>query len=261
MRAHPTKFTTLFTLGILAAAAAFGMDIAAAEPCPGHAGALGTARVIAVDVAAYPRVGRKHFKRTLPLAPKEVVLTFDDGPLPGTTPRVLDALKHECVKATFFLLGRNATANLALVRRIREEGHSVGHHTFNHPLLSRMSPDVALAEIDRGIAAVEAAAESRTGGAPVTSFFRFPGFASTPRLLERLSDRGIIVFGADLWASDWNPMTPERQLQLVLDRIEASQGGILLLHDTAPQTAAMLPALLRALKRKGYGVVHIIPGR
>lgn len=74
MRTHLTKFTTLFALGTLAAAAS-GMDIAAAEPCPGHAGALGTARVIAVDAAAYPRVGRKHFKQTLPLAPKEVVLT------------------------------------------------------------------------------------------------------------------------------------------------------------------------------------------
>lgn len=159
------------------------------------------------------------------------------------------------------MLGRNATANRTLVRRIREEGHSVGHHTFNHPLLSRMSPDAAMTEIDRGIAAVEAAAESRTGGAPIMSFFRFPGFASTPLLLERLSARGIVAFGADLRASDWNPMTPERQLQLVLGRIEASQGGILLLHDTVPQTAAMLPALLRALKRKGYGVVHIVPGR
>src|ERR1700752_3493506 len=81
---------------------------AAAAPCPGNPDALGTERVLAVNAAATPRVGRKHFTATLPLARKEVVLTFDAGPWPGTTSRVLDALRHECVKATFFLLGRNA---------------------------------------------------------------------------------------------------------------------------------------------------------
>ena len=79
-----------------------------AAPCPGNADALGTARVLDVDAATTPRVGRKQFPQTLPLAPKEVVLTFDDGPWPGTTERVLDALRQECVRATFFLIGRNA---------------------------------------------------------------------------------------------------------------------------------------------------------
>ncbi|MBI4274924.1 MAG: polysaccharide deacetylase family protein [Rhizobiales bacterium] len=230
----------------------------AAGSCPGNADALGTARVLGVNVAAHPRIGRKHFAQTLPLNPMEVVLTFDDGPLPGTTPRVLEALKHECVRATFFLLGRNATANPVLVRRITAEGHSVGHHTFSHPLLSRLSPNAAEAEIDRGIAAVDAAVQGRAGKSPATPFFRFPGFASTPLLLERLEKRGIIVFGADLWASDWNVMAPERELRLVLERLEANRGGILLLHDTVAQTAAMLPALLRALKGRGFRIVHVI---
>src|SRR5215475_9010009 len=87
--------------------------------CPGNPDALGTARVLAVDAATTPRVGRKHFPQTLPLGPKEIVLTFDDGPWPGTTPRVLDALKRECVLASFFLLGRNAVAHPELVRRER----------------------------------------------------------------------------------------------------------------------------------------------
>ena len=76
----------------------------------------------------HPRVGRKHFPQTLPLAPKEVVLTFDDGPEPGTTGRVLDALKRECVRASFFLLGRSAAAHPALARRELAEGHTVAHH-------------------------------------------------------------------------------------------------------------------------------------
>ena len=84
----------------------FGLTGTAAQAqalCEGRADALGTARVLAVDAATTPRVGRKSFPQTLPLAPHEVVLTFDDGPWPGTTPRVLDALKAECVRATFFI--------------------------------------------------------------------------------------------------------------------------------------------------------------
>jgi len=228
-------------------------------PCPGNPDALGTARTLAVDAATLPRVGRKHFPQTLPLAPKEVVLTFDDGPEPGTTPRVLDALKRECVQASFFLLGRSALAHPDLVRRERAEGHTVAHHTFQHPLLNRMSIAAAQAEGDRGFAAVDTALYGRADGAPKTPFFRFPGFASSPALLDWLQQRGITVFGADLWASDWDPMTPEQQLALVLRRLEANRGGIVLFHDTKRQTAAMVPAFLKVLKARGYKVVHLEP--
>src|SRR5215831_20710310 len=115
----------------------------AEPPCPGNPDALSTSRVITIDAATTPAVGRKQFPTTLPLADKEVVLTFDDGPWPGTTNRVLDALKHECVQATFFLLGRNAATNPALARRALAEGHTIAHHSYAHPLLSRMSPAAA----------------------------------------------------------------------------------------------------------------------
>src|SRR5207344_2157113 len=91
---------------LLAVACAALPTIALAEPCPGNPDALGTARVLNVS-ATTPRVGRKQFPATLPLAPKEVVLTFDDGPWPGTSERILEALRQECVRATFFLIGRN----------------------------------------------------------------------------------------------------------------------------------------------------------
>ena len=78
-------------------------------------------------------------------------------------------------------------------------------------------------------------------------------------MLARLERRGIVVFGADLWASDWNPMTADRELRLMLDRLELTGGGIVLFHDTKAQTAAMLPSLLRVLKRRGYRVVHTVP--
>lgn len=238
---------------------AFAAPTAKAEPCPGNSQALGTERVLAVDAASTPRVGRKHFMDTLPLARKELVLTFDDGPWPGTTPKVLDALKRECVRATFFLLGRNAQAQPALARRALAEGHSIGHHTFAHPLLDRMPLAKAEAEIDRGIAADELALYGERRGNPTTPFFRFPGFASNTALLERMRQRGLVVFGADVWASDWDPMSPEQQLSLILARIERVGRGIVLFHDTKAQTAQILPAFLRELKRRGYRIVHAVP--
>jgi len=239
---------------------------AAAQDCPGNPDALGTARVLRVDAATSPRVGRKQFATTLPLAAKEVVLTFDDGPWPGTTPKVLDALAHECVRATFFLLGRNALAAPAIARREVAAGHTIGYHTFSHPLLSRMSLAAADAEVDRGIAAVDRAAygdakESNEHPAkPHTPFFRFPGFAASPALLARMQARGLVVFGADLWASDWNPMTPAQELGLVLHRLDLAGRGIILLHDTKAETARMVPGFLRALKARGYRVVHVVQG-
>ncbi len=247
----------MFLLFLLGALAVTG-TAATAQACPGNANALGTERVLVVDPATYPRVGRKHFPQTLPLRPKEVVLTFDDGPEPGTTARVLDALKRECARASFFVLGRSSLAHPALVRRELQEGHTVAHHTFRHPLLDRIPIERAEAEIDRGFAAVDTALYGKAGRHPVTPFFRFPGFASSRALLERLERRHIAVFGADLWASDWLRMTPAQQLALVLGRLAATRGGILLFHDTKAQTAAMLPEFLHALKGRGYSVVHVV---
>jgi peptidoglycan/xylan/chitin deacetylase (PgdA/CDA1 family) len=234
---------------------------ASAESCPGNPQALGTERVLRVDAGTTPRVGRKHFPSTLPLNAKELVLTFDDGPWPGTTSKVLDALKAECVHATFFLLGRNVAAHPQLARRALSEGHTLGHHTYSHPLLNRMALPRAEAEIDRGIAADEVALFGSRRSTPATPFFRFPGFASNQVLLDRLAARGIVVFGADVWASDWLPMSPQQELRLVLSRIEQAGRGIVLFHDTKAQTASMLPAFLRELKRRGFRVVHVIPAK
>ena len=245
----------------IAAAAALVPLAARAQPCPGNPQALGTARTIEADASTTPRVGRKQFPGTLPLQPKELVLTFDDGPWPNTTLKVLDALKRECVQATFFLLGRNVQAHPQIARRELAEGHSLGHHTFSHPLLGHMRLAKAEAEINRGIAADEYALYGQRRSDPATPFFRFPGFVSSPALFAYLQDRGIVVFGADVWASDWRPMTPEQELHLLLSRIETVGRGIVLLHDTKAQTARMLPAFLRALKQRGYRIVHVVPSR
>lgn len=243
------RIVMLLVLGLLP-------ELAAATECPGNPDALGTERVLVVDGAVTPRVGRKSFPTTLPLEPKEVVLTFDDGPNPGTTERVLAALKRECVRATFFLIGKHAESYPELVRRTYAEGHTIGNHTYSHPWLSQIMPARAQAEIDRGFSAIQAALGPSH---KMAQFFRFPGFTSTQALLDNLEKRHIPVFGADLWASDWNPMTPVETMNLTLRRLTATGGGILLFHDTQPHTVAMLPEFLRELKRRGFRIVHTVP--
>lgn len=226
--------------------------------------ALGTSRILEVGTQGGPAIGLKSYPQTLRLSDHEVVLTFDDGPLPGPTGAVLDALARECVKATFFLIGRNAAQYPALVRREIAEGHTVAHHSQSHPEATLRGLPAAEAERDlvRGIAAVEKAgwgAEARPE-APHVPFFRFPGFADTPALRAFLASRNIAVFGADVWASDWKPMAPEVQLDLLMMRLDAAGRGIVLLHDTRQQTVAMLPRFLAELKRRGYRIVHLVPG-
>ena len=240
-------------LGIILASLA-QIASAQAATCP-RQDALGTSRVLAVDATTTPRVGLKSFPQTLPLQDHEVVLTFDDGPWPPTTPKVLAALAHECVRATFFLIGKPASEHPELVRRIAAEGHTIGTHTWTHFSLAQIKPDDAVDQIEHGISAVHAALQ----GAPLAPFFRFPGFESTQATLDLLQSRGIMVFGTDLWASDWNPMTPKQELKILTDRLKAAHKGIILLHDPKAHTAAMLPAFLRYLKENHYHVVHLEP--
>ena len=226
--------------------------------------ALGTARDIAIDVGKAPiHVGLKSYPQTLRLADHEVVLTFDDGPNKVTTPEVLDALREQCVRATFFLIGRNAATNARLVRREIAEGHTVGHHSNTHPFFTLRGFDdaSAKADIEAGISEVEKAGYDHPAppSHPHVPFFRFPGFADTPSLVAYLDAQKIAVFGTDLWASDWLKMTPEYEREHVIALLERAphHSGIILFHDTKASTAAMLPAFLRELREKHYRVVHL----
>lgn len=231
---------------------------APAAQCPRKA-TLGTSRILRVDAATFPRVGLKNFPQTLPLRDHEVVLTFDDGPWPPTTPKVLATLAAECVHATFFLIGKPTSEHPELAKRIAAEGHTIGHHTWTHFSLMRIPPADAVEQIDHGISAVEMALHGVATTTPSTPFFRFPGFETTKATLDLLKSRGIVVFGADLWASDWNKMTPKQELNLLIARLKVARKGIILLHDPKAQTAAMLPAFLRYLRDNDYHVVHIVP--
>src|SRR5260370_31311069 len=136
---HRQKRARKFTNALAASLVASMAWIAAAKAadCP-RKGPLGTSRILRVDAATTPRVGLKSFPQTLPLGDHEVVLTFDDGPWPPTTPRVLAALASECVQATFFLIGKPSSEHPDLVPRIAAEGHTIGHHTWLHRSLMQI---------------------------------------------------------------------------------------------------------------------------
>lgn len=243
-----TPLAFLLSLALLLAPAA----VIAAPSCPQSAA---PARVIEIDTSAGPLFGdiSKQHKEPSFLAEKEVVLTFDDGPMPWVTRSILDTLDAHCAKATFFSVGRMAAAYPDTVREITNRGHTLGGHTWSHPLnLRRLKLDKALDEIERGFTAVALA--NRDGVAP---FFRFPGLSDSAPLLAALQRRGIATFTVDVVSDDSYIADPKRLAALTLARIEARKGGIVLFHDIKPATAKALPAILAELTSRGYRFVHI----
>lgn len=240
------------------AAALFHVGAARAQNCPGHPDALGTSRVLTIDPSQYRHVGTMQYKETLPLADKEVVLTFDDGPLPPYSNEVLDILTAQCVKATFFIVGAMAKAYPDVVRREHDAGYTIGTHSEDHPLhFARLSSDRLAAEIDGGIAAVNAALGDRGAVAP---FFRIPGLDRSDAVEAALAARSIVVFSVDVVADDWHRhIAPAQIIKRAMTRLEKRGRGILLLHDIHPWTVAALPGLLKALKERGFRVVQVVP--
>jgi peptidoglycan/xylan/chitin deacetylase (PgdA/CDA1 family) len=242
--------------GVLAAV--FKVCPALAEDCPGNPDALGTSRTIAVDPAKTPRIGSMSYPQTLPLEPKEVVLTFDDGPQPKYTGQVLETLAHECVKANFFIIGSLAKEYPQWVQREAREGHIIGNHTETHPrYIDHIAQEKAIAEIDKAASHIEEALAP--AGFKMAPFFRFPGFRHTEALDQYVNKQGYAAIGADFPADDWTFIGPDTVLKRALDRLEKRGSGILLLHDIHQRTATILPRLLRELKARGYKVVQMVP--
>jgi peptidoglycan/xylan/chitin deacetylase (PgdA/CDA1 family) len=231
---------------------------ARAQDCPGHPDAIGTSRVITIDPSDYQRVGTLNYAQTLPLDDHEVVLTFDDGPIAPYSNQVLDILASQCAKGLFFLVGEMAKAYPAVVRRIRDEGHTIGSHSQDHPLrFDRISDAKVRWEIDAGIDNVSAALGDGGGLAP---FFRIPGFGRTDVVESELAARSLVVFSTDTVADDWHRHISASQIiARAMSRLEAKGKGMLLLHDIHPWTVAALPGLLKALKDKGFHIVQVVP--
>ncbi|MDA9489743.1 polysaccharide deacetylase family protein [Bradyrhizobium sp. CCBAU 11361] len=248
-----TRSWIVLCLGLLTV----GTPAAFAADCPGHPDALGTSRTLVVDPHEHPRIGTMQYRETLPLKDHEVVLTFDDGPLPKYSNQVLQILADECIKATFFIIGGQAKANPEGVRKLVAAGHTVGTHSMNHPLtFDRMGIEKFEPEINGGIEWTSAAMTDPSKLAP---FFRIPGLMRAEGVENYLISRGIQVWSADFPADDWRHVSSDRVYQLAIQRLEAKGKGILLLHDIQARTVAALPKIIRDLKARGYRIVHVVP--
>lgn len=233
---------------------------ALAESCQDNPHALGTSRVLTLDTSKGLEVGQQ-YGHDLPLANKEVVLTFDDGPLPLFSEKVRRTLKAECVRATFFLVGRNAASHPDFVRQLAADGHTIGSHTFSHAMNFDKKPFAfGVSQIDRGIFAVNKALKGSPDQETVAPFFRFPGLNGTHELRGRLKQRGIGVFDINIEGGDWIKGTSSDDvLRRVMRQLRRERRGIVLLHDIQQRTAEMLPRFLKLLKKQGYKVVHLVP--
>lgn len=247
---------SIVALFLLAFSAAAVSPALAEETCPNPKDALGVSRIVEIDTKAGPLFGdmSKYDREPRFLEPMEVVLTFDDGPLPRYTKPILDALDKFCTKATFFSVGKMAMAYPDMMKEVIGRGHTLGTHTWSHPLnLRRLSLAGAKDQIERGFAAVALAA----GDQPIAPFFRFPGLSDSGPLLAYLQERGIAAFTVDVVSNDSYIGSSQRLAQRTLAQIELRKGGIVLFHDIKASTAKALPTILAELKKGGYKIVHL----
>ena len=237
-----------------AAAAPAPAPIAKIPPCAANPDGLGIARVVEIDTTGGPGFGFEHYKAYDFLQNKEVVLTFDDGPWPGNTKAVLEALAAHCTKATFFTIGKHALYHPDILKQVAAAGHTIGTHTYSHVDLAKLQPDQAKEEIEKGFSAVKLA----MGGAAPSSFFRFPLLRGPQDMEAYLGSRNVGIFSTDIDSFDFkHGKKPEAVIKTVMEKLEKKGKGIVLLHDFQKTTAQALPALLTELKAKGYKIVHL----
>ena len=233
-----------------------GIAPAMAGSCPGNPNAIGTSRTITVEPSALPRIGSMQYHSTLPLNDHEVAITFDDGPLPPYTNRILDTLAADCVKVTYFLVGEMARNYPAVVRRMYNEGHTIGTHSYDHPLIfQHLSLEGVTREVDGGIASVDAALGDPKALSP---FFRIPGLGRSQTVEDYLTEKSLVTWSADVVADDWRHIGAKEIVKRAMRRLDEKGRGILLLHDIHPATVMALPSLLNELKDKGYHVVQVV---
>ncbi len=198
--------------------------------------------------------------------PGLIALTFDDGPDPEWTPDILDILKQENVPATFFVIGKNGQAHPELLRRIINEGHELGNHTFTHPNLGEIPGRITDLELN----ATQRLIESVTGRSTV--LFRPPYFgdaeADKPEEVEpaiRAEKLGYIIVGLRIDPSDWKPGATadeivEKTVKRAMDTNSETRGQVVLLHDSGGDRAATvqaLPRLIHELRARGFKFVPV----
>src|SRR3984893_6893116 len=247
------------------AAAAAPQSAAAPAPSPAKSAptcdkpdGMGLTRVVEIDTTGGPAFGTEHFKQYDFLRDKEVVLTFDDGPWPENTPRVLRALTNMCLKATFFEIGQHATGRPDISKMLAEAGMTVGSHPWSHKDLAKnpFAKDIEQAkqEIEMGVSAVHMAVDG-----PIAPFFRFPDLQQPPDLMNYLRTRNTAIFSTDIDTFDFKIHQPEDVIKSAMTKLAKNGKGILLMHDFQHGTAEALPEVLRQLKAGGYKIVHMVP--
>jgi peptidoglycan/xylan/chitin deacetylase (PgdA/CDA1 family) len=255
-----TALTFALALTMSAAAAtAWAEDAKVPAPAPVQAkcdnpNALGVARVVQIDTTGGPGFGFEHFKAYDFLRDKEVVFTFDDGPWPGNTERVLKALADQCTKAVFFPIGKHAGYHPEILKEVVKAGHTVGSHTWSHKDLSTLSDEEAKAEIEKGIAAVSIA----LGNQPIAPFFRFPALRHPPTMVKYLGTRNVAIFSTDMDSFDFKMRRPEQVIKSVMAKLAKHGKGIILMHDFQHATSEAVPELFKQMKAAGYKVVQVV---
>lgn len=192
-------------------------------------------------------------------APNQIVLTFDDGPHPVYTAAILDALRDHDVPATFFVVGNNAMRAPELVHRMVEEGHEIGSHTFMHPRMDQISYYRSVVEVN----SVQKLISGMTGRA--MRLYREPFMRSEGPLtaaqtepLRLLHTAGYVVAGSDIVPLDWKDTPADDIVAHVVENVESGAGNIIVLHDAGDdrtQTVQAVPALIEALRERGYEFV------
>jgi peptidoglycan/xylan/chitin deacetylase (PgdA/CDA1 family) len=233
---------------------------AAAKPAIACANpnAMGVSRVVEIDTSGGPGFGSQHFKTYDFLRDHEVALTFDDGPWPSNTQAVLKALADQCLRATFFPIGKHATYHPEILKQVVAAGHTVGSHTWSHAdlqaAMKKGGQDAAIEEIEKGASAVRMMA-----GAPTAPFFRFPDLRHPPEMLTYLGGRNIASFSTDIDSFDFKIKKPEELTRSLIGKLNKLGKGIILMHDFQKGTASALPQILGELQKNGFKVVHMVP--
>ncbi|MHB8302803.1 MAG: glycosyltransferase [Acidobacteriaceae bacterium] len=202
--------------------------------------------------------------------PNELALTFDDGPDPTWTPKILDVLKREHVSATFMVIGEEAQENMGLLKRYYREGHEIGNHTFTHPDISEISTRQLKLELNltERLFAAELGVQPLYFRPPY-SIDQEPDTNDQAEPVDQVEQMGYIIIGDKIDTDDWNEhprKTPQEIVHIVLEQLEAMKtkpqfrGSIILLHDGGGDrsvTVEALPLLIDTLRAKGYKIVPV----
>jgi peptidoglycan/xylan/chitin deacetylase (PgdA/CDA1 family) len=243
------------TIALIAAVAIDLVSIASAAECHNNPEVLGTSRTLAVNPRAFPAVGSAQYGKTLQLNKREVVLTFDNGPSFPYTEVILNALAEQCVKATFFAMGKNVLSDPEQIQRVAEQGHSIGTQTFNHVSLAKIPLAEARQEINEAITAVNSALR----GGKSAPFFRAPMLQLSPQAARYVASLGMMVWSNDVDSRDWSESSEEHVVARIMSGLERAGRGIVIMQDMQPTTARAVPLLLEQLKRRNFRIVHVIP--